>query len=86
MKNYSGEEHVNVGSGTDLTILELAETVKRIVGFKGEIVRDTTKPDGTPRKLMDAGKLRAMGWKPQVSLEEGIGRVYAWYRAELAST
>lgn len=86
MKNYSGEEHVNVGSGTDLTILELAETVKRIVGFKGEIVRDSTKPDGTPRKLMDAGKLRAMGWKPQVSLEEGIGRVYAWYRAELAST
>lgn len=86
MKNYSGEEHVNVGSGTDLTILELAETVKRIVGFRGEIVRDTTKPDGTPRKLMDAGKLRAMGWKPQVSLEEGIGRVYAWYRAELAST
>ncbi len=79
MKNYSEEEHVNVGSGTDLTIRELAETIKRIVGFEGEILTDPTKPDGTPRKLMDVSRLAAWGWKPRVSLEQGIAEVYRWY-------
>jgi GDP-L-fucose synthase len=79
LKAYSGEEHVNVGSGEDLTILELAQTICQVVGFKGEIVCDTSKPDGTPRKLMSAAKLRAMGWAPRIGLREGIERTYAWF-------
>lgn len=76
MKTYSDFEHVNVGSGEDITILELAQLVCQVVGFKGEIVTDTSKPDGTPRKLMSADKLRAMGWAPQISLADGISDVY----------
>jgi GDP-L-fucose synthase len=76
MKTYSAETHVNIGSGEDLTILELAEKVCEIIGFQGEIIRDATKPDGTPRKLMSAAKLRAMGWTPKVDLDEGIARTY----------
>jgi GDP-L-fucose synthase len=81
MEHYSGAEHVNVGSGTDLTILALAETVCRIVGFQGRIVNDLTKPDGTPRKLMAADRLLAMGWRPSIGLEEGIRTTYAWFLA-----
>jgi GDP-L-fucose synthase len=84
LKTYSGEGHVNVGSGEDVTILELAETVKDAVGFAGQIVRDTSKPDGTPRKLMSAGKLRAMGWSPSIGLEEGIASTYDWFLANKA--
>ena len=80
MKNYSEEEHVNVGSGEDLTIRELAEIIRRIVGFEGEIVTDPGKPDGTPRKLLDVSRLTSWGWRPGVSLEEGIAEVYRWYR------
>ncbi|WCT74838.1 GDP-L-fucose synthase [Sphingomonas naphthae] len=76
MKHYSDFEHVNVGSGDDVTILEAAETVCRIVGFTGRIELDTSKPDGTPRKLMSADKLRAMGWSPRISFEEGIAGAY----------
>ena len=79
MKNYSGAEHVNVGSGEDLTIAELARIVADIVGFHGEIVTDPTKPDGTPRKLMAADKLRAMGWTPRIALRDGIASVYRWF-------
>ena len=79
LKAYSGEQHVNVGSGEDLTILELAQTICQVVGFEGEIVCDTSKPDGTPRKLMSAAKLRAMGWAPRIGLREGIERTYAWF-------
>ena len=79
LKAYSGEQHVNVGSGEDLTILELAQTICQVVGFTGEIVCDTSKPDGTPRKLMSAAKLRAMGWAPRIGLREGIERTYAWF-------
>jgi GDP-L-fucose synthase len=67
---------VNVGAGTDVSIATLAETVMRVVGFTGRIVYDRSKPDGTPRKLMDSGKLNAMGWAPRVGLEEGIARSY----------
>jgi len=81
MTHYSGEAHINVGSGTDVTIRELAELVKRVVGFTGDLVNDASKPDGTPRKLMDVSKLTQMGWQPRVGLEEGITRVYDWYRA-----
>lgn len=76
MKTYSDHEHVNVGSGEDLTILELTELISEVVGFKGEIFLDRSKPDGTPRKLMSADRLRAMGWSPRISLREGIADAY----------
>lgn len=84
LENYSGEEHVNLGSGTDLTINELTETVCEVVGFKGEIIRDTSKPDGTPRKLMDGSKIAGMGWAPTISLEEGIAGAYRWFLDNVA--
>ena len=84
MKNYSDEQHVNVGSGSDLTILELTRLICRIVGFDGELRLDSGKPDGTPRKLMSAERLRAMGWSPRVGLEEGVGATYDWFRANRA--
>jgi GDP-L-fucose synthase len=76
LQNYDGEQLVNVGSGVDVTILELANLVKEIVGFRGEIKMDATKPDGTPRKLMDVSKLEKVGWKYKISLQEGIASVY----------
>ncbi len=76
MENYSEEQFINVGSGTDLPIRELAETVARVIGFRGEIRWDPTKPDGTPRKLMDSSRLRALGWQPEVPFEEGILGAY----------
>lgn len=79
LKNYSGHEHVNVGSGDDLTILELTQMVCEVVCFRGEIVRDFSKPDGTPRKLMSADKLRELGWKPSVELRDGITSTYSWF-------
>jgi len=79
MKNYSDSEHVNVGSGTDLSILELAQLICRVVGYEGEIVRDQSKPDGTPQKLMNIAKIRRTGWAPKIDLESGIGATYQWY-------
>ena len=79
MTHYSGEDHVNVGFGDDLTIQELAEKVKTAVGFEGELVNDTSKPDGTPRKLMDSSRLHDLGWRPRTGLDEGIAEVYRWY-------
>jgi GDP-L-fucose synthase len=79
MRNHSGEELVNVGCGEDLTILELARTVAEVVGFKGELRFDTSKPDGTPRKLLDVSRLSAMGWKAQVPLRDGLERTYRWF-------
>jgi GDP-L-fucose synthase len=79
MSNYSGDEHVNVGVGTDVTIKELAETVMRVVDYQGEIRFDSSKPDGTPRKLMASDKLLGMGWTPKTSLEEGLSRAYEWF-------
>jgi GDP-L-fucose synthase len=76
MEKYSGEQWINVGYGRDISIRELAETVSRVVGFRGEIIWDTSKPDGTPRKLLDSSRLFALGWRPQVDLESGIMRVY----------
>ena len=77
MRNYSEEQFINVGSGSELTIRELAETVQAVTGFSGTVVWDTSKPDGTPRKLMDSGRLFALGWRPQISLREGIALAYA---------
>ena len=79
LKTYSGDSHVNVGSGVDLTILELTRTVMKVLQYDGRIVNDLSKPDGTPRKLMDNGKLKALGWTPKVSLEDGIARSYEAY-------
>jgi GDP-L-fucose synthase len=81
MKTYSDFEHVNVGSGEDVTILELAQMVCKVVGFEGEIITDTSKPDGTPRKLMSADKLRSMDWTPSIELREGIADAYRWFLA-----
>jgi GDP-L-fucose synthase len=79
LKNYSGPEHVNVGSEQEISIIELARLIAEVVGFRGEIVTDPSKPDGTPRKLMDGSKLRQMGWRPKVGLREGIAATYRWY-------
>lgn len=80
LRSYSGAEHVNVGSGNDISILELTQLVCDAVGFSGDIITDTSKPDGTPRKLMSAEKLRGMGWAPRIDLSEGISATYDWYR------
>jgi GDP-L-fucose synthase len=77
MQRYSAEAHINVGSGEDIAILDLARLVCRVVGLDAEIVHDASKPDGTPRKLMDGSRLRALGWSPRVSLEDGIAATYA---------
>lgn len=79
MERYSGEEIVNVGCGSDLTIRELAELVSRVVDFAGRIEFDASKPDGTPRKLLDVGRLTALGWQPRIGLEQGVLDTYRWY-------
>lgn len=83
MKTYSDSQFVNVGTGSDLTIKELAHLIQRVVGHKGEIQWDSNKPDGTPRKLLDVSRLKSTGWKPQTEFEEGVRRTYAWYTSHL---
>ncbi len=85
VKTYSDFEHVNVGSGEDLTILDLTKLVCEVVGFKGEIVHDLTKPDGTPRKLMSAEKIRGLGWRPSIALRDGVAAAYAWFQSSAAA-
>lgn len=84
MDNYSGNDFFNVGYGEEVTILELANLVKKVVGFEGEIVMDSTKPDGTMRKLTDISRIKATGWEPKISLEEGLKQTYEWYKANKA--
>jgi GDP-L-fucose synthase len=79
LKNYSGDSHVNVGSGEDVTIAELAQTVASVAGVEATITFDTTKPDGTPRKLMDVSRLFATGWRPRYVLRSGLEQTYAWF-------
>jgi GDP-L-fucose synthase len=81
LENYDSPEIINVGHGEDISIRELAELICDVVGFDGELAWDTTKPDGTPRKLLDVSKIRALGWKPAVPLRDGIVRTYDWFRA-----
>jgi len=76
LKNYNDKQFVNIGTGTDVTIKQLAEMIKEIVGFQGDLIWNTEKPDGTPRKLMDVSKMHQMGWKHKIDLREGIQRVY----------
>lgn len=78
MERRIGEGIYNIGAGTDLTVKELAETVMRVVGFEGKLVFDASKPDGTPRKLLDASRMHALGWRPRYGLEEGIRLAYQW--------
>jgi len=73
--------HINVGTGVDCTIRELAETLARVTGFTGRLAFDATKPDGTPRKLMDVSRLKALGWQAQIGLEDGLRETYAWFLA-----
>ena len=82
MQRYSGHEHVNVGCGEDVSILELAHMVAATVGYAGSIGTDPAKPDGTPRQLLDVGKLTKLGWKAGTSLREGLAAAYAWSRAQ----
>lgn len=79
LQNYSGEKHVNIGSGVEMTMMELAKRVAEVVGFSGNILTDPTKPDGTPRKLMDSSFLFSMGWKPSVIFEDGLRGTYQWF-------
>jgi GDP-L-fucose synthase len=79
LQNYSDEKHVNIGVGCDVTIREVAELIARVVGVEGKLAFDSSKPDGTPRKLLDSGLLLSMGWKPRVNLEDGLKRTYRWY-------
>ena len=79
MKTYSEEEPLNVGAGYDVTIAELAQTIMRAVGLAARLRFDFSKPDGTPRKLLDSGRLQKMGWTPAISLEEGVQKLYAWF-------
>jgi len=81
MNNYSEEQHVNIGSGTEVTIRELAQTVVDVVGYTGELKFDPSKPDGTPRKVMDVSRINAMGWKARTELSVGIAQVYQWFLA-----
>jgi len=80
MENYSGEEIVNVGTGEDLTIRELCAMVREAVGYEGALVFDELMPDGMPRKLLDVSRLRGMGWRPGIGLEEGIAGTYKWFK------
>jgi len=81
MQDYNEAEFVNIGTGIDITIAALAQLIKEIVGYEGNIINDTTKPDGTPRKLMDVSKMKALGWSAQIDLENGIRSVYEAYKS-----
>ena len=82
MNEYSGEEHVNVGTGTDVSIKELAQLICKVIGYNGKLVFDTSKPDGTPKKLLNVSKINSLGWKAATELEDGIRKTYEWYLKE----
>ena len=79
LKTYTGEEHVNVGVGEDISIRELAELICEVVGYEGELAFDPSKPDGMPRKLLDVSRLRSLGWEPRIALRDGITEAYGWF-------
>jgi GDP-L-fucose synthase len=84
LENYDGDVALNVGTGQDVTIKELTELIADVIGFEGEILWDDTKPNGTPRKLLDVSKIKALGWEPKIGLREGIQSTYQWYLANKA--
>jgi GDP-L-fucose synthase len=79
MRNWSEDQHINIGYGSDISVTELAQLIARIVGFRGDFVFDRSKPDGAPQKLVDVTKLTALGWRPRIDLEPGIREFYRWY-------
>ncbi len=85
MEHYDESQHINVGTGEDITIAELANTIARVVGYSGRFVYDKSKPDGTPRKLLDVDRLHSLGWRHKTELEEGIRRTYAWFLKNMNS-
>jgi GDP-L-fucose synthase len=85
LEHYDGDGPVNIGTGTDLTIRELAELVAEVVGYQGRVEWDPSQPDGTPRKLLDTSRLTALGWAPRIELREGLSQTYAWYVENLGS-
>jgi GDP-L-fucose synthase len=85
LKTWSEDEPINIGTGTDVTIAELAGLIANVVGFTGRFVFDASKPDGTPRKLLDVSKLTALGWYPRIELEAGIRQTYEWYRTSIGA-
>jgi GDP-L-fucose synthase len=85
MKHYEGSEFLNIGMGEDISIRELADLVKEIIGFEGQVLYDPSKPDGTPRKLLDVSRLQSLGWKAKTSLREGIEKTYQWYVDKLSN-
>jgi GDP-L-fucose synthase len=85
MTHFSEDEHINVGCGSDMTIAELASLVANVVGFKGDMTTDSSKPDGTPRKLLDVGKLTKLGWQPKIDLRRGLTETYRWFLDNVAS-
>ncbi len=84
-RHYSGYDHVNVGSGQEISIADLARMIGRISGWQGELRLDPSKPDGSPRKMMDSSRLHAMGWKARIDLETGFAGAFDWYRQNIAS-
>jgi GDP-L-fucose synthase len=84
MQHYSAAEHLNLGTGVDVTIRELAELIARIAGYEGSFVFDSSKPDGTPRKVMDVSRMSALGWRARTPLEEGFRHAYRWYVENVA--
>jgi len=83
MENYNDDVAINIGVGSDIAIRDLAEMIQKIVGFKGSIEWDHSRPDGTPRKLLDTSRIRALGWQPTISLSDGIAETYAWYLSQV---
>jgi GDP-L-fucose synthase len=81
--NYDSDEAINIGTGKDISILELANLISEIVGYEGSIMWDTSKPNGTPRKLLDTSKINSLGWSPKISLTEGIVITYEWFLGEI---
>ena len=79
LDNYDEYEHINCGAGYDLTIREIAEKIGLVVGYEGKLQFDTTKPDGTPRKIMDSTRLLSLGWRSEISLQDGLASAYKWY-------
>jgi GDP-L-fucose synthase len=83
INNYDSDEAINIGVGHDLSILELANLISGIVGYKGSIKWDTSRPNGTPRKLLDTSKINSLGWRPKISLVEGVSTTYEWFLSEI---
>ena len=79
MQNYDKNEIINIGYGQDVTILELAQTIKQVVDYSGDLEFDNSRPNGTPQKLLDISRIKSLGWNPKISLANGIDKVYQWY-------